>query len=127
LIGFCFSSFIAGFDGRATCPDEVKERCASLRLPAHRRGGSLKTWGSHIKEMNFGDALALLKQGKRVEREGWNANHTLGLQEVDEGSVNTLPYIYLVVGDDAKDLQGKRVPWVASQRDLLAEDWKEAE
>lgn len=75
--------------------------------------------------MDFGEALKSLKAGRKVARIGWNAHHFLGLQEVDSGSVNTMPYIYLVVGDDAQDLQGKRVPWVASQRDLLAEDWDE--
>lgn len=72
---------------------------------------------------DFSAALAALKQGKTVARKNWNAHHVLGLQTPDEHSMNTLPYIYMVVGTDAADLQGKRVPWVASQTDLLAEDW----
>jgi hypothetical protein len=73
---------------------------------------------------SFGGALSALRDGKKVARKGWNAHHTLGLQIPDEGSANTLPYIYMVVGQDAVDMQGKRVPWVASQTDLLAEDWE---
>lgn len=74
---------------------------------------------------DFGWALAVLKEGKKVARAGWNAHHSLGLQTPDEHSANSLPYIYMVVGHDATDLQGKRVPWVASQTDILAEDWVE--
>lgn len=72
---------------------------------------------------SFGNALAALKAGHKVARMGWNAHHVLGLQTPDENSANTLPYIYMIVGADAADRQGKRVPWVASQTDLLAEDW----
>ncbi len=73
--------------------------------------------------MNFSQALDALKAGQKVARENWNAHHTLGLQTPDENSANTLPYIFMVVGGDATDLQGKRVPWVASHTDLLSEDW----
>jgi hypothetical protein len=73
---------------------------------------------------DFGGALAALKNGRKVARKGWNAHHSLGLQVPDDQSANTLPYIYMVVGTDAADLQGKRVPWVASQTDLLADDWQ---
>lgn len=72
---------------------------------------------------NFGWALAQLKEGKKVARAGWNAHHSLGLQDPDEHSSNTLPYIYMVVGNDAANLKGKRVPWVCSQTDMLTEDW----
>ena len=71
----------------------------------------------------FGGALAAMQSGLKVARKGWNAHHTLGLQVPDENSANTLPYIFMVVGADAADMAGKRVPWAASQTDLLAEDW----
>ena len=73
---------------------------------------------------NIGGALAALRAGHKVARKGWNAHHSLGLQTPDEQSANTLPYIYMVIGTDAADLKGKRVPWVASQADLLADDWE---
>ena len=72
---------------------------------------------------NLGEAIKLLKNGSTVARKGWNAHHTLGLQTPDENSANNLPYIFMVVGADAQDMQNKRLPWVASQTDLLAEDW----
>lgn len=78
-------------------------------------------------EATFGMALELLRQGKFVARMGWNANHYLGLQVPDAGSMNTLPYIYMIVGLNSKseDMQGNRIPWVASQTDLLARDWED--
>lgn len=69
----------------------------------------------------FGEALKLLKAGKFVTREGWNGQGMyLGLQSPDEGSVNKQSYIYII------PVNGLRVPWVASQADLLEEDWIEA-
>jgi len=72
---------------------------------------------------NFGAALVALKSGEMVARQGWNAHHTLALQVPDEHSKMTRPYIYMIVGTDAADMKGDQLPWVASQTDLLAEDW----
>jgi hypothetical protein len=68
--------------------------------------------------MDFGDAIVALKQGKRVSRTGWNGKGMwLELQVPDAGSKMTLPYIYM------KTAQDDLVPWLASQTDVLAEDW----
>ena len=68
--------------------------------------------------MNFGDALSALKEGKRVSRTGWNGKGMwLELQVPDAHSKMTLPYIYM------KTAQDDLVPWLASQTDVLAEDW----
>jgi hypothetical protein len=72
----------------------------------------------NIKNLNFGQAIEALKQGKRVAREGWNGKGMwLNLQMPDLHSKMTLPYIYMFTAD--KNL----VPWLASQTDVLAEDW----
>lgn len=74
--------------------------------------------------MNFGDALQALKAGGRVARTGWNGKGLwLELQVPDAGSKMTLPYVYLNYPDDAQNTPGARVPWLASQTDMLAEDW----
>ena len=74
--------------------------------------------------MTFGDAIAALKQGKRVSRTGWNGKGMwLELQVPDAHSKMTLPYLYLNYPDDAQNTPGARVPWLASQTDKLAEDW----
>ena len=68
--------------------------------------------------MNFGEALDYLKRGARVHRLGWNGvGMWLELQVPDAHSKMTLPYIYMKTADD------QLVPWLASQADVLAEDW----
>ena len=72
--------------------------------------------------MNFGQALEILKAGGRVWRAGWNGKGMwVKLQRPDEHSKMTLPYLYMKTVDD------KFVPWLASQTDILAEDWSGAE
>lgn len=84
--------------------------------------------------MNFGQAIEALKAGEKVARSGWNgkgmflflvAGSTfkvnrpplLGIYE--EGKeINYLPHIDMKTADD------KIVPWLASQTDILAEDWE---
>lgn len=83
--------------------------------------------------MNFGDALQALKNGQKVAREGWNGkgmflflvpgsvfkvNRAPLLGIYPEGTeINYRPHI------DMKTVDGEIVPWVASQTDVLAEDW----
>jgi len=75
--------------------------------------------------MDFGDALAALKAGSKVARNGWNGKGMwLELQVPDEYSHMTLPYVYLNYPEDAQNTPGARVPWLASQTDMLAEDWR---
>ena len=83
--------------------------------------------------LNFGDALMLLKSGQKVARLGWNgkgmflslvagsafkANRPPLLGIYPEGTeINYCPHI------DMRTADGKIVPWLASQTDVLAEDW----
>ena len=82
--------------------------------------------------MNFGNAVELLKEGKKVARKGWNgkgmflylvpkgtypARTDIAKKEFGE-SVEYAPYIAM------KTVQGNVVPWLASQTDVLAEDWE---
>ena len=78
------------------------------------------------ESMDFGKALELLKQGKKVAREGWNGKGLwLELQRPDAYSKMTLPYVYMNYPKGDKYHDGCRVPWLASQTDMLEEDWKE--
>lgn len=75
--------------------------------------------------MDFGSALNALKGGMKVTRTGWNGKGLwLELQVPDEHSKMTLPYIYINYPDDAQNTPGARVPWLASQTDVLATDWE---
>lgn len=72
------------------------------------------------KDMDFGGALQALREGKRVARSGWNGKGMwLALQAPDERSLMTLPYIYIKTAP----IRDERVPWLASQTDMLATDW----
>lgn len=71
-----------------------------------------------MHEMDFGGALDYLQSGFKVARKGWNGkNMWLALQKPDINSKMTLPYIYMKTADD------NLVPWLASQTDILADDW----
>lgn len=80
---------------------------------------------------SFSHALKALKDGKAVRRTGWNGKGlSLHLQRPDAYSKMTLPYIYMQypsfkASESApEDHTNARVPWLASQTDLLAEDWE---
>ena len=83
--------------------------------------------------MNFGAALELLKSGQKVARVGWNGKDMfLFLVPGSRFAVSRAPLlgIYLLgaVVDyrphiDMKTADGDIVPWVASQSDLLCDDW----
>ncbi len=93
--------------------------------------------------MDFGEAIRLLKAGEKVARHGWNgkgmflylvpANSYPAQTEVakqywatkegvktHESGVPLVPYgAYIAM----KTAQENVVPWLASQTDVLAEDW----
>lgn len=72
--------------------------------------------------MGFEEALELLKDGAFLYREGWNGpNQCIGLHSPDEHSEMTKPFLYITTAD------GDKIPWLASQTDLLADDWKVVE
>lgn len=84
--------------------------------------------------MNFGEALKQLKLGKRVARSGWNGKGMfLFLVNGSTFTVNREPLLSILGGGtqvqyhahiDMKTAQGYVVPWLASQVDILSEDWE---
>lgn len=86
-----------------------------------------------ITAMGFGHALTALKEGHRVARAGWNGKGMfLYLVSGSRFEVNRPPLLGIyppgAVIDyrphiDMRDAQGMCVPWLASQTDMLAEDW----
>lgn len=74
--------------------------------------------------MTFGEAIEALRNGERVCRRGWNGKGMwLEMQRPDKHSKMTLPYLYLNYPEDSEHTPGARVPWLASQTDVLAQDW----
>lgn len=85
-----------------------------------------------MKQQTFSVALDALKEGKTVAREGWNGKgmylflvNGSGITEAindmygdpERKAMLVLNAIYMKTADD------KLVPWLASQTDLLSEDW----
>lgn len=89
-------------------------------------------------DMSFGLAIEVLKQGKKVARVGWNGkgmhlflinSATLltnnkayttkdTISETKIKATELCPFICM------KTAQGNVVPWLASQTDVLSEDWQ---
>lgn len=78
--------------------------------------------------MNFGQAIEEAKRGKKIARRGWNGKGIfVELQRPDEHSKMTRPYLYIDTTGlvtDNPEAPKDRVPWLASQTDMLAEDWE---
>ena len=83
--------------------------------------------------MDFSKALVNLRDWRKITREWWNWKWMfLELQTPDEHSKMTLPYIYMNIPKCDCKWKSKacnncwkynRVPWLASQTDLLVDDW----
>jgi hypothetical protein len=80
--------------------------------------------------LNFSEAIEAAKNGQRIQRDGWNGKGMwLQLVKANEWSTSIgpaaalvprahrLPWIALKTADDGL------VPWLASQMDILADDW----
>ena len=85
--------------------------------------------------LTFSEVLDGLKQGKRYKRVGWNGKDMfIFLVPGSKFIVNREPLISILGNGtevsyhshiDMKTAQGYIVPWLASQADLLSEDWSE--
>jgi hypothetical protein len=79
--------------------------------------------------MNFGQAIEVLRENKKVARKGWNGK---GMHLVLIGAAPTYFNDGGFAGDmqafiALKTVQGTYVPWQPSQTDMLAEDWEVVE
>ena len=87
-----------------------------------------------LDQMNFGDAVRMLKAGRKVARAGWNGKGMfLFLVQGSTCKVNRPPLLGIYPEGtevnyhahiDMKTADGMVVPWLASQTDMLAEDWQ---
>ena len=81
--------------------------------------------------MDFGRAIQLLKVGKRVQRQGWNGKNqyielatNISYKNANNEIVNVE---HDAIGNKAiafVGTSGVQLGWLASQADMLAEDWK---
>lgn len=85
----------------------------------------------NIQTFTFGEAISNLKRGKRVQRQDWNGkNQYIELAErvayinakgeiINEGHSDIGNKVIAFMGTS-----GIQLGWLASQADMLAEDWK---
>ena len=89
----------------------------------HIAAGKVPSFG-----WRFGFSLALmaLKEGGKVRRQGWNGKGMwIAMQVPGANSKMTHPYLYIEYPEGHPAYpNGSRVPWLASQTDLLACDWE---
>lgn len=87
-----------------------------------------------VQGMTFGDAIEAMKAGKKVARSGWNGkNQHIELASAisyksPEGTVVNVEHD--AIGNQAVAFcgtSGVQMGWLASQADMLAEDWKVVE
>jgi hypothetical protein len=80
--------------------------------------------------MNFSKTLELLKQGKKIKRTGWNGKNQylelatcISYKNLDGKVINPN---HNTMGNNAiafVGTSGVQLGWLASQADMLAEDW----
>lgn len=85
-------------------------------------------------KMTFSEALEKLKNGERVQREGWNGKGMfIFLVAGSTFQVNRPPLLGIYPPGteiryhahvDMKTADGQVVPWLCSQTDMLADDWR---
>ena len=80
--------------------------------------------------MNFGQALEAMKGGKKVARAGWNGKNQYIELATNNSYVNASRQIinceHDAIGNKAiafVGTSGVQMGWLASQADMLAEDW----
>lgn len=83
------------------------------------------------KNMDFGQAIQRLKNGMRVQREGWNGKGQYIELATNISYKNTKGEVinaeHDAIGNKAiafVGTSGVQLGWLASQADMLAEDWK---
>lgn len=84
--------------------------------------------------MNFGEALEAIKSGKKAKRRGWNGKEqyielaqNISYQNMDGEIVNSN---HENIGNKAiafVGTSGVQMGWLASQADMLADDWEVVE
>ena len=85
----------------------------------------------NIQTFTFGEAISNLKRGKRVARNGWNGKNQYIELAKNISYLNTSNKVinaeHEAIGNKAiafVGTSGVQLGWLASQADMLAEDWK---
>lgn len=85
--------------------------------------------------LDFSGALELLKEGKRLTRLGWDGKGQFIFlvpgSRFNVAAGRPMAHVFPIGAElkyrphiDIYTVQGSVVPWIASQSDLLADDWE---
>lgn len=83
------------------------------------------------EDLDFGKAIQLLKEGKKLQRKGWNGKNqyielatNISYKNAEDETINAE---HDAIGNKAiafVGTSGVQLGWLASQADMLAEDWQ---
>lgn len=83
------------------------------------------------EDLDFGKAIQLLKEGKKLQRKGWNGKNqyielatNISYKNTEDETINAE---HDAIGNRAiafVGTSGVQLGWLASQADMLAEDWQ---
>ena len=83
------------------------------------------------EDLDFGKAIQLLKEGKKLQRKGWNGKNqyielatNISYKNTEDETINAE---HDAIGNKAiafVGTSGVQLGWLASQADMLAEDWQ---
>lgn len=100
------------------------------KYPQYMSAADFEAMCRSTDDMTFGDALEALKHGERVARKGWNGKNQyvelaccVSYVNRDQLAVNVN---HKNIGNKALAFcgtSGVQLGWLASQADMLAEDW----
>lgn len=90
-----------------------------------------KTEVEKTEDLDFGKAIQLLKKGKKLQRKGWNGKNqyielatNISYKNNEDETINAE---HEAIGNRAiafVGTSGVQLGWLASQADMLAEDWQ---
>lgn len=137
--GFCLSEASGAVDpanydekiGKDICLERIKNKLWELEGYALQKKVDEDSRTIHV--LDFGWALRQLKAGKRLRRKGWNGkNQYIELASGISYSIggNVVICNHEAIGNKAiafVGTSGIQMGWLASQADMLAEDWEIAE
>lgn len=82
--------------------------------------------------MNFGEALEIIKNGGRATRKGWNGKDQYIELATNISYIGAYNDIFNAEHEDIGNAaiafvgtRGTQLGWLASQADMLAEDWEQ--
>lgn len=127
---------VKDYDDHSPAPAAITEdgylyTTADVNYPQFMSKADFEAMCRSTDAMTFGDALEAMKQGQRVAREGWNGKNMyvfLAFEPdfVTDADISAFDQLDVEVSDMLvlKTARDTFQPgWLATQSDMLAEDW----